>query len=125
VAVVQAPSCPAPCSGSVSVFPGSGSTYFNAAARYSIGMHGAAIAAGDVNHDGFLDLVVTNTTAGDNSDVAVLLGTASRGFQAARNYTLGSLSQDVFPADVNKDGNSTSSRMAAWPSAKVMAVSGP
>ena len=67
-------------------------------------MHGAAIAVGDVNHDGFLDLVVTNATAGDNSDVAVLLGTASGGFQAAHNYKLGSLSQDAFLADVNKDG---------------------
>ncbi len=104
VAVVNAPSCAAPCNGTVSVFPGSGSTYFNPAARYSIGMHGAAIAVGDVNHDGFLDLVVSNTTAGDNSDVAVLLGTASGGFQAARNYKLGSLSQDVFLVDVNKDG---------------------
>ena len=104
VAVVNAPSCAAPCNGTVSVFPGSGSTYFNPPARYSIGMHGAAIAVGDVNHDGFLDLVVTNATAGDNSDVAVLLGTASGGFQAARNYKLGALSQDVFLVDVNKDG---------------------
>jgi len=33
-----------------------------------------------------------------------LLGTASGGFQAARNYKLGALSQDVFLVDVNKDG---------------------
>ena len=72
--------------------------------RHPIGMHGAAIAAGDLNHDGFLDLVVTNATAGDNSDIAVLLGTATGNFLPARNYTLGSLSHDAFLADVNKDG---------------------
>ena len=104
IAAVNTPSCAAPCNGAVTVAMGSGSTYFNAPSRNPIGMHGASIAAGDLNHDGFLDLVVTNATAGDNSDVAVLLGTAAGSFLPARNYTLGSLSHDAFLADVNKDG---------------------
>jgi FG-GAP-like repeat len=104
IAVVNTPSCAAPCNGAITVAMGSGSTYFNTPSRDPIGMHGAAIAAGDLNHDGFLDLVVTNAIAGDNADIAVLLGTATGSFLPARSYTLGSLSHDAFLADVNKDG---------------------
>jgi len=104
VAVVNTPACKAPCSGSVSVFPGTGNAWFGPGKRYSIGMHGAAIAAGDLNGDGIPDLVVTNATAGDHADVSVLLGVKGGGFAAARNYTMGSLSNDVFLVDVNRDG---------------------
>ena len=60
VAVVNTPACNAPCNGTVTVFPGTGATYFAAGKKYSIGMHGQAIAAGDLNGDGFQDLVVTD-----------------------------------------------------------------
>jgi hypothetical protein len=50
-----------------------------------------------------MDLVVTNNTAGDNSDVSVLLGNANGTFQAAHNFTLGVESSDVFLADMNRD----------------------
>ena len=105
VAVVNTPNCKAPCKGTVTVFPGTGSNYFNPGKTYPIGMHGAAIAAGDLNHDGILDLVVVNSIAGDAADTSVLLGKADGTFQPARNYTLGSLSHDVVLADMNKDGN--------------------
>jgi hypothetical protein len=104
VAVVNTPPCKAPCSGSVTVFPGTGQTWFDPGKRYGIGMHGAAIAAGDLNGDGIPDLVVTNTTAGDHADVSVLLGVKGGGFAAARNYMLGSLSNDIVLADMNRDG---------------------
>jgi hypothetical protein len=104
IAVVNTPTCAAPCNGSVTHAYGSGSTWFNTPSRQTIGMHGAAIATGDLNHDGFLDLVVTNATPGDNADLSVLMGNASGSFQPAANHTLGSLSQDAFLADVNKDG---------------------
>ncbi len=104
LAVVDTANCKAPCSGAVTVFPGTNSTYFGAGKRYSIGMHGSAIAAGDLNGDGVKDLVVVNATAGDDADTSVLLGNKDGTFQSARNYKLGSLSNDAFLADANKDG---------------------
>ena len=104
VAVVNTPTCKAPCNGKVTVFTGTGSTYFNAGTQYTIGMHGMAIASGDLNRDGVTDLVVTNGTPGDNADVSILLGIATGGFQPAHNFRLGSLSNDVFLVDMNHDG---------------------
>jgi hypothetical protein len=67
-------------------------------------MHGSAIAAGDLNGDGILDLVVTNATPGDNADVSILLGIQGGGFEPAHNLTLGSLSNQAFLVDMNHDG---------------------
>lgn len=104
IAVVNTPTCKAPCNGKVTVFPGTGGTSFGSGNSYSIGMHGSAIAAGDVNGDGIPDLVVTNATPGDNADTSVLLGIKSGGFHAAKNYTLGYLSNMAWLVDVNQDG---------------------
>ena len=87
VAVVNTPPCKAPCNGSVTVFAGSGGAYFNPGKRYAIGMHGSAIAAGDLNGDGILDLVITNATTGDDADLSVLMGVAGGGFAAAHKLT--------------------------------------
>ncbi len=104
VAVVNTPSCKAPCNGSVTVFPGSGSNFFDPGKTYAIGMRGAAIATGDLNGDGFTDLVVVDATPGDNADTTVLLGKSDGTFQRAKNYKMNSLSNDVALMDVNKDG---------------------
>jgi hypothetical protein len=104
VAVVNTPTCKAPCHGTVTVFPGTGKNYFDPGIKYSIGMHGAAIATGDLNGDGILDLVVTNTVPGDSADISVLLGNVDGTFRPARNYIFGSLSNEVFLIDMNNDG---------------------
>ena len=103
MAVVNNPTCKAPCNGAVTVFFGTGHGWFDTGHSYAIGMHGSGISAGDLNGDGVMDLVVTDNTAGDNSDVSVLLGNANGTFQAAHNFVLGVSSSDVFLADMNRD----------------------
>jgi hypothetical protein len=105
LAVVNTPTCKAPCNGKVTIVSGTGAEYFGASKSYTIGMHGTAIAAGDLNHDGILDLVVTNATSGDDADTSVLLGVKGGSFSAVRNYTLGALSNQSFLVDMNNDGN--------------------
>ena len=103
IAVVNTPVCTAPCNGTVSVMLGTGKNYLGATVKYPIGMHGAAVATGDVNGDGLTDLVVTNNTAGDTYDLAVLLGNGNGTFKPAQNEHLGFLSADAVLADVNGD----------------------
>ena len=104
VAVVNTPLCAAPCTGTVTVMLGTGKNYLGPGVQYPIGMHGQAIAAGDVNGDGIPDLVVVNNTDGDTYDTAVLLGNGDGTFKPAINQTVGGLSADVILADVNNDG---------------------
>ena len=101
--------CSAPCKGSVTVFTGTGSTFFNAGKTYPIGIIGGAIAAGDLNKDGVLDLVVADVFSPpgappDTDDLSVLLGNKDGTFQAAKNFNLGVLTNDVLLADLNNDG---------------------
>jgi hypothetical protein len=97
--------------GSVSVLLGNGDGTFKAAMSYGTGGYAASsVAVADVNGDGKLDLVVTNSCGSDdivctNGTVAVLLGNGNGTFRAAANY--GSGGQDansVAVADVNGDG---------------------
>jgi hypothetical protein len=53
----------------------------------------------DFNHDGKLDLAVSTNTA-----VSILLGNGDGTFQAAVNYTAGSLPSAIAIADFNGDG---------------------
>jgi hypothetical protein len=62
----------------------------------------------DVNHDGKLDLVVTNacnsTDECGNGNVSILLGNGDGTFQAAVAYNAGDSPTSVTVADVNADG---------------------
>lgn len=70
------------------------------------GANPSAVATGDLNADGFLDLVVTNATG---NSVSVLLGDGTGAFHAVvpqgqLDFSTGALPQDVVLADFNKDG---------------------
>ncbi len=73
------------------------------ASEYAVGSGPYSVAAGDLNGDGRLDLVVANSLA---NSVSVLLGNGDGTFQTARNFDagLGSGPIWVLIVDVNGDG---------------------
>ena len=120
IAVVNEPLCATCTTTSVTVFLGTGKNYFLPPVTYTIPVTGGMIAAGDINNDGRIDLVVArnpNLINGydhipNNSadDVAVLIGNGDGTFEAPAGYHLlgvpnaSTLSNQVYLVDVNKDG---------------------
>ncbi len=109
------------CNATVSVFLGSGKGYFNAPKTYSIGLAIGSIAAGDINRDGKVDLVVaragqvyippamaTAAAASPSSDdISVLLGNGDGTFKPAVNSVLlgpAGTSHSTWLVDMNRDG---------------------
>ena len=119
IAVVAEPICSSCTGTSVRVFLGTGKGFFGSPKTYSIPVKWGAIAAGDVNRDGKIDLVVTrnafmmNNVSGrpyTTPDLAVLLGRGDGTFEAPASYTLlgapvaGTWSDTAYLVDVNHDG---------------------
>ena len=96
--------------GSVSVLLGNGDGTFQPAVSYNAGgQNTLAVALGDINGDGRVDVVVASTcdSNGDCShgNVAVLLGNGDGTLQTAATYnSAGEYPQYVALADVNGDG---------------------
>ncbi|HEY1615173.1 MAG TPA: VCBS repeat-containing protein [Rhizomicrobium sp.] len=86
--------------GSVDVFLGNGDGTFQAKVAYPTGRGPDALAVGDVNGDGKLDLVTGDDTG---SGVSVLLGNGDGTFQTHVDYHAGSFPHWVALADVNGD----------------------
>lgn len=83
---------------------GTGASNFNAASVYAVGKQPYWIAAGDLNGDGYPDLVTSNTTDGT---VSVLMNNGKAGngtFAPAVTYPVGRLPYLVAIGDVNGDG---------------------
>lgn len=85
----------------VSVLLGRGDGTFGAPTAFMVGQNPRAIAVGDLNGDGFGDLVVTSPY---NNDVAVLMGTGQGGFYPPQFYGTWDQPQDVVIADITADG---------------------
>jgi len=66
-----------------------------------LGTGQGAIAAGDFNNDGKLDLAVAQTA---NNQVVVLLGNGDGTFQAPRSFATGTAPDSIVVADFNRDG---------------------
>ena len=103
--------CTSNCSsGSVSVLLGNGDGTFQAAVTYgSGGVYSYSLAVGDVNGDGYPDLIVSsqcnNNNNCSNGVVSVLLGNGEGTFQTAVPYSTAAVDAfTVAMADVNGDG---------------------
>jgi hypothetical protein len=99
-------SCAADCPGdSAAVLLGNGDGRFQPAVNYFLGggSKPLAVALGDFNHDGFLDMVAANVFG---NVVGVLLGNGNGTFQSAVTYLVGGGPQSLDVADFNGDGKS-------------------
>jgi flagellin-like hook-associated protein FlgL len=91
----------APVSNAVRVNLGNGDGTFGSQVSYT--MSGARyIEIGDVNNDGFEDMVTSSDTA--TSVVSIRLGQAGGTFGAATTYTMGNTVTDLSLTDINDDG---------------------
>src|ERR1022692_3638931 len=84
----------------VSVWLGNGDGTFQAPVNSASGASPIALATGDLNGDGLLDVAAVYASGG----VAILLGNGDGSFQAAVNYAAGSGPSAVAVADFNGDG---------------------
>ena len=84
--------------GSVSILLGNGDGTFQRASQYALDFIALAIAVGDFNRDGILDLAVSS-----DAGLTVLLGNGDGTFQAAQDYAAGD-GGAVAVGDFNSDG---------------------
>jgi Bacterial Ig-like domain (group 3)/FG-GAP-like repeat len=88
-------------SGTVGVYLGKGNGTFQSSVDYNVGTFPFAMAVGDVNGDGKLDLIVANYSDGT---VGVLLGNGDGTFQGQTTFATEAGPESVAVGDFNHDG---------------------
>jgi len=73
---------------------------FGSPTNYPVGTQPGAVATGDFNHDGKLDLAVANTAS---NNISILLGNGDGTFQATMNYAVGQGPVSIAVVDLNLD----------------------
>ena len=68
--------------------------------NYPVGTQPGAVATGDFNHDGKLDLAVANTAS---NNISILLGNGDGTFQTTMNYAVGQDPVSIAVVDLNLD----------------------
>lgn len=100
--------------GGVSVFLGKPGGGLRPAVHYATGGQADYVAIADFDHDGTLDLAVTNFAS---SDVSILLGHGDGTFAAAVDYATDFAPGALVAADFDHDGNldiATSNQAPSW-----------
>jgi len=84
-----------------------GTGAFQSVQSYSVGTNPRAVAVGDFDHDGKLDLAVVNygdPTTHSNGSVSILFGNGDGTFQMAKNVAIGRNCTSLATGDFNGDG---------------------
>ena len=68
--------------------------------NYPVGTQPGAVATGDFNHDGKLDMAVANTAS---NNISILLGNSDGTFQTTMNYAVGQDPVSIAAVDLNLD----------------------
>ena len=91
--------------GTILVFSGAGDGTFQPAVEYNpSGQVNWALAAGDFNGDGMVDLAFASNRASTPTQVGVMFGTSSGTFLSPASYPVGSIPGPPALADLNGDG---------------------
>ncbi len=90
--------------GHLSILLGNGDGTFQPAVNIPISFTPAAVAVGDFNGDGKLDVVATDSGFRQGNTVTVLLGNGDGTFQSPRSFAAGRNPVAVAVGDVNGDG---------------------
>ncbi len=86
---------------SVSILLGKGDATFKSPQTFPAGSRPNSIAIGDINSDGFLDVLTANS---DSNDVSVLLGHGNGNFEPQTTIPVGNQPNSIDLGDINDDG---------------------
>ncbi|MGL5063168.1 MAG: DUF4347 domain-containing protein, partial [Microcoleus sp.] len=92
-------------SNNISILLGNGTGRFSPPINYDTGFNPGSVAVGDFNNDSFPDLAVANYGYSnlDSSNISILLGNGTGGFNPATSYNLGYNSSSVAVGNFNND----------------------
>jgi len=89
-------------SSQVAVLPGNGDGTFGAPQYFATGSQPIRVAAGDVNGDGFADIITANQSS---DDISILLGNGNGTFQPQTRFATGDNPRGIAIVNLNSDTN--------------------